>query len=78
VTGCILALVVPGPCRFFGLFWREDDFIIPWDCIKRIGEDNHPHRGRRGFQARKTSAGRLDLGFNVNEMYKSREKCDAQ
>lgn len=38
-TGRILALVVPGPCRFFGLFWREDDFIIPWDCIKRIGDD---------------------------------------
>jgi YlmC/YmxH family sporulation protein len=39
VTGCILAIVVPGPCRFFGLFWHEDDFIIPWECIKRIGED---------------------------------------
>lgn len=39
LTGCILAIVVPGPCRFFGLFWREDDFIIPWDCIRRIGDD---------------------------------------
>lgn len=39
VTGCLVAIIVPGPCRFFGLFWREDDFVIPWDCIRRIGED---------------------------------------
>lgn len=38
-TGRIIALVVPGPCRFFGLFWREEDYIIPWECISRIGED---------------------------------------
>lgn len=39
VTGQILALVVPGPCRFFGIFGREDDFLIPWDAIRKIGED---------------------------------------
>jgi len=39
LTGQITALVVPGPCRFFGLFGREDDYIIPWDCIRKIGED---------------------------------------
>ncbi len=38
-TGQILALVIPGPCRFFGLFGREDDYCIPWDKISRIGED---------------------------------------
>ena len=37
--GHIVALIVPGPCRFFGLFGREDDYIIPWECIERIGED---------------------------------------
>jgi len=37
--GKILALVVPGPCRFLGLFGREDDYVIPWPCIRRIGED---------------------------------------
>ena len=37
--GKMLALVVPGPCRFFGLFGREDDYILPWDCVTRFGED---------------------------------------
>ena len=37
--GKVLALVVPGPCRFFGLFGRKDDFVIPCNCIRRIGSD---------------------------------------
>ena len=39
ILGKVLALVVPGPCRFFGLFGRKDDFVIPWNCIRRIGSD---------------------------------------
>lgn len=37
--GCIKSIIVPGPCRFFGLFGRRDDFVIPWNCIRRIGPD---------------------------------------
>jgi YlmC/YmxH family sporulation protein len=37
--GHVLAIVVPGPCRFFGLGGRHDDFVIPWKCIRRIGPD---------------------------------------
>ena len=37
--GCVAAVVVPGPCRFFGLFGRRDDFVIPWNCVRRIGPD---------------------------------------
>ena len=37
--GKVLALVVPGPCRFFGLCGRKDDFVIPCNCIRRIGSD---------------------------------------
>ncbi|MCR4772289.1 MAG: YlmC/YmxH family sporulation protein [Oscillospiraceae bacterium] len=37
--GRVAAVVVPGPCRFFGLFGRGDDFIIPWESIVRIGSD---------------------------------------
>ena len=37
--GKVIALVVPGPCRFLGMFGRNDDFVIPWRCINRIGPD---------------------------------------
>ena len=37
--GYVKAIVVPGPCRIFGLFGRRDDFVIPWNCIKRLGPD---------------------------------------
>ena len=37
--GRVLAVVVPGPCRFFGFGGRNDDFVIPWNCIRRIGPD---------------------------------------
>ena len=37
--GRVTALIVPGPCRFFGLFGRGEEFYIPWNCIKQIGDD---------------------------------------
>ena len=37
--GHIVAIIVPGPCRFFGLWGRRDDYVIPWHCIRRIGPD---------------------------------------
>ena len=37
--GNVVALIVPGRARFFGLFGREDDYIIPWGCICRMGND---------------------------------------
>ena len=37
--GRVSAVVVPGPCRFLGLFGRDRDYVIPWGCIRRIGED---------------------------------------
>ena len=37
--GNISAIVVPGPCRFFGVIGRRDDYIIPWNCIRKIGPD---------------------------------------
>ena len=39
LTGKVVAIVVPGKCRFFGLFGRADDYVIPWHCIRRFGED---------------------------------------
>ena len=37
--GEIRCIIVPGPCRFLGLFGRKEDFVIPWCNIKRIGPD---------------------------------------
>ena len=58
--GRVAAIVVYGPCRFFGLFGPREEFYIPWECIQRIGEDlilvdkpfprrenGTDHRGRR-------------------------------
>ena len=38
-TGQVKALIVPGRRRFFGLLGREEDKIIPWNAVKRFGED---------------------------------------
>lgn len=58
VTGRVAAIIVPGPCRILGLFGRDDDYIIPWECIRRIGEDmilievlGEHRRGRREKRA---------------------------
>lgn len=37
--GELTALVVPGPLRFFGLFGRGEEYYIPWESIKQIGDD---------------------------------------
>lgn len=37
--GDVKSIIVPGPCRFLGLFGRKDDYVIPWCAIKRIGPD---------------------------------------
>ena len=37
--GQVCAIVVPCPSRFLGITGRRDDYIIPWNCIKKIGPD---------------------------------------
>ena len=50
--GKIIALIVPGEMRHFGLF-RGEEFRIPWDCIDRIGDDiilvtrHHAHNRKK-------------------------------
>ena len=38
-SGRICSLITPGKARFFGLLGREDDYILPWECIVRVGRD---------------------------------------
>lgn len=37
--GQFISLITPGRAKFFGLLGREDDYVIPWSCIVRIGTD---------------------------------------
>ena len=37
--GMVKAIIVFGPCRFFGLFGRGEDYYIPWDCVQKFGDD---------------------------------------
>jgi YlmC/YmxH family sporulation protein len=49
-TAKVCDLIVHGRARFFGLFGREEDCVIPWGDIDIIGEDtilvscDLPHR----------------------------------
>lgn len=38
-SGQVRALVVPGRRRLFGLLGREEDRYIPWQSVRRFGED---------------------------------------
>lgn len=37
--GRLLSLIVPGRAKLFGLLGREDDYILPFSCIVRVGSD---------------------------------------
>lgn len=37
--GTLTSIVIYGKLRFFGLFGREDDIVIPFDEIKVIGAE---------------------------------------
>lgn len=38
-TGMILAILVPGPARLFGLLHNDEELAIPFSKIKKFGED---------------------------------------
>lgn len=48
--GRITALVVPGKAKYFGLLGREDDYILPWECISRVGDDLILVESERGIR----------------------------
>ena len=37
--GRLISLITPGKAKLFGLLGREDDYVLPWTCIARIGRD---------------------------------------
>ncbi|MFQ9515069.1 MAG: PRC-barrel domain-containing protein [Eubacterium sp.] len=38
-TGCIKAIIVPGPGKWCGLICSEFEFVIPFQCITQVGPD---------------------------------------
>lgn len=38
-SGLIRSVVVPGPPRFFGLFRSDEELVIPFNRITKIGGD---------------------------------------
>ncbi|MCM8899855.1 MAG: hypothetical protein PWR01_325 [Clostridiales bacterium] len=38
-SGRITAIVVPGPSRWLGFLKGDQDLVIPWENIKKIGDD---------------------------------------
>lgn len=37
--GTLTAIIIPGRPRFFGIFGRDEDIVIPWSEIEVIGEE---------------------------------------
>lgn len=37
--GKITSIIIPKPGRFMGIFGNDNDLIIPWTSIKKIGVD---------------------------------------
>lgn len=38
-TGCITALIIPGPAHIWGLLGRDTEYIIPFCLVRQIGAD---------------------------------------
>ena len=38
-TGCLLAIIVPGPGCFCGFLVREREYVIPFCDIRQVGPD---------------------------------------
>ncbi len=35
----LMSVIIYGRHRFFGLFGKEEDVVIPWDMVQTIGDD---------------------------------------
>ena len=38
-AGYVTAIVLPGENNFFKIFFKNEDYIIPWENIEKIGDD---------------------------------------
>lgn len=38
-TGIITKIIIPGPCKIWGILGRDNEYVIPFCDIKQIGTD---------------------------------------
>ena len=38
-TGRLNSIIIPAKGKLFGIFGNKEDYVIPWDKIRTIGED---------------------------------------
>ena len=38
-SGQVRTIILQGEGRFFGFFGPACEYVIPWECIRKIGED---------------------------------------
>lgn len=38
-SGCVTAIILPGPGKFCGFLGYDAEYVIPFSCIKKIGPD---------------------------------------
>ncbi len=38
-NGCVEAIIVPECSKLCGLFGKDNEYVIPWNCIRQIGPD---------------------------------------
>ena len=51
--GRMISLLTPGRAKLFGLLGREDDYVLPWSCIARVGSDIILVDAKEEFRRRK-------------------------
>jgi YlmC/YmxH family sporulation protein len=37
--GRLTAIIVPGPAKLFGILRSDEELVIPYKCLRKIGED---------------------------------------
>jgi len=38
-SGCVEAIIIPGPGKICGFLGYDSEYIIPFECIKKVGPD---------------------------------------
>lgn len=37
--GTLNSVIIPGTGKVFGMFGKGEDMVIPWECIRTIGDE---------------------------------------